>query len=293
MHARSTLARIVATSCAAAVMQHAAATGPTHAPPYAVPVTQPAPPAETPAPAAKPPATPARDAAAPKGAPQRLPKAASAAPESKLPELNLTYRVTWNGIGLGDAKITLKPEGGADCYRYENATNPIGIVRAFYGTPHEVSNFCVRGGKVVPQKFQYIHDDDDSFSLDFDMAAGKVRDGKGNERDVPPNAQDRFGMHQAVRLWVMARVREKDPGAENFEIAQVDDRNVRKYILSITGRERVVVGAGTFDAILVQRIDDPKKVAKFWVAPELDYMPVKVVTMRPRANLEMELRREQ
>jgi hypothetical protein len=143
----------------------------------------------------------------------------------------------------------------------------------------------------VPRRFQFVQDDDDSFMLDFDMAARKVRDANGVEREIPANAQDRFGMHQAVRLWVLSRQGEKDPAAEKFEFSQVDDEKIRTYTMAITGREKIRIPAGEFDAIVVERIDDPKKIAKFWVAPELDFMPVKVVTLRPRANLEMELKR--
>jgi hypothetical protein len=215
---------------------------------------------------------------------------ARAAEEPKLPEVNLTYRATWNGVGLGDVAVTLKPEGGTDCYRYESQSDPVGLVRMFYGKPHEVSNFCVSGGRVVPKKFQFFHDDDDSFTLEFDVAARKVRDDKGGEREIPPNAQDRFGMHQAVRLWVLSRLREKDPAAEKFEFSQVDDQKIRTYTMAITGRETLQIPAGKFETIVVERVDDPKKIAKFWVAPELDYMPVKVVTLRPRADLKMELK---
>ena len=203
------------------------------------------------------------------------------AEEPKLPELNMNYSVSWNGISLGQALITLKPEGGADCYRYESATDPVGIVRMFYGKPHETSYFCVQGGKVVPKKFIYTRTDDDSFTLEFDMAAKKVRDGAGKERDIPADAQDRFGMHQAVRLWLLARLKEKDPGAEKLELAQVDDRRVRNYTLAITGRETVRIPAGTFDCVVVPRIDDPKKTVKFWIAPEKDYMPVKFEQVGP------------
>jgi hypothetical protein len=216
---------------------------------------------------------------------------AALADEPRLPELDLTYRATWNGIGLGDVAVTLKPDDGPDCYRYESQSNPVGIVKTFYGKPYEVSRFCVRGGRVVPRRFQFVHDDDDSFMLDFDMAARKVRDANGVEREIPANAQDRFGMHQAVRLWVLSRQGEKDPAAEKFEFSQVDDEKIRTYTMAITGREKIRIPAGEFDAIVVERIDDPKKIAKFWVAPELDFMPVKVVTLRPRANLEMELKR--
>jgi len=52
---------------------------------------------------------------------------AASAEEPKLPLLNLNYRVSWNGISLGEALITLTPSGTADCYRYESVTNPVGV----------------------------------------------------------------------------------------------------------------------------------------------------------------------
>lgn len=200
------------------------------------------------------------------------------AAEPKLPELHLEYGVTWRGMGLGSAVITLAPHGGADCYRYETVSDPVGLVRMFVGKPRETSEFCLRDGKVVPQRFAFHNpkDKEESFTLEFDAAAGKVRGGPKGERELPPGAQDRFGIQQAVRLWVLENLK-SEPGAKTVEFAMVDDRRVKHYRFAITGREPVVVPAGRFeDAVLVQRIDDPKKTTKFWLAPSRDYMPVKV-----------------
>jgi hypothetical protein len=203
------------------------------------------------------------------------------AEEPKLPELKLTYAVTWKGLGLGSATVVLKPKGEADCYRYESLTEPIGLVRMFYGKPHETSDFCVSGGRVVPRRFEFTNPKDDgaSFTLEFDAKAGKVRDGKGKERDIPANAQDRFGLQQAVRLWVLEHLK-SEPRAEKAEFASVDDTRVRPYTFAITGREKVETPAGTFETILVQRIDNPNRTSKFWLAPEREYMPVKVEQFR-------------
>ena len=94
----------------------------------------------------------------------------------RVPELNLGYSVAWRGFGLGEIRITLKPDGAADCYRYESSTDPVGIVRMFFGTPHEVSQFCISGGRLVSKHFEYVKSKNDSenFTLDFD--GGKVRD---------------------------------------------------------------------------------------------------------------------
>jgi hypothetical protein len=79
-----------------------------------------------------------------------------------------------------------------------------------------------------------------------------------------------------VRLWVLENLK-SEPGAQTVEFAMVDDRRIKEYRFAITGRETVTVPAGRFEeAVLVQRIDDPKKTIKFWLAPARDYMPVKV-----------------
>ena len=218
---------------------------------------------------------------------------AAHAEEAKLTEFTATYTVSWNGISLGDATMTLKAASTPDCYVYESVTNPVGIVRMFYGSPHDLSEFCVVNGKVVPKKFQYIKskNSNDNFVLEFDMARGKVRDQAGNERDVPPIAQDRFGMHQAVRLWLLGRLKQKDPGAEPYDVAQVDDRKIRQYRFAITGRESIEIPAGRFDTILIQRVDDPNRTAKFWIAPDRDYMPVKVEQIRGSTEVRLQLKK--
>lgn len=213
-----------------------------------------------------------------------------AAAESALPELRLSYSASWGGIGLGEIVITLNRGEEPGCYRYESRSDPVGLVRMFYGKPRELSEFCIKDGKVVPKRFSFFSSKgaDKDFTLTFEP--GKVTDHKGKVREIPPNAQDRFGIQQAVRLWVLGQVGAKEPGTVEF--AQVDDRRIRHYRFAITAYEKVEVPAGTFETILVQRIDDPRKTSKFWLAPERDYMPVKVETGRDGdADLRMVLRR--
>jgi hypothetical protein len=197
------------------------------------------------------------------------------ASEPRLPELRMAYATTWNGIKLGEVIVSLKPGEGADCYHYESQSNPVGMVRMFYGKPREVSEFCIRKGRVVPQRFSFVNpaDEADNFTLNFDLAAGKVMGGVG-ERDIPANAQDRFGLQQAVRLWVIQHAGKNDK--ETVEFAMVDDDRIKTYRFAITAYEEVEVPAGKFETVLVQRVDDPRKTSKFWLAPSRDYMPVKV-----------------
>jgi hypothetical protein len=216
--------------------------------------------------------------------------AAASAGEPKLPELNLAYAAAWNGIRLGDIMVTLRPGAGDDCYRYESTSDPVGMVKVFYGKPRELSEFCVQRGKVVPKRFAYERGKD-GFTLDFDAAAGKVRDGKGRERDMPANAQDRFGLQQAVRLWVLANDARPNPEA-SVEFALVDEERIRVYRFAITGRERLELPAGAFDTVKVERVDNPNRISRYWIAPEVGWMPVKVESGKNgQVQLRMELRK--
>jgi hypothetical protein len=211
------------------------------------------------------------------------------AAEPKLPELNLVYAATWNGIKLGDILVSLKPADTPDCYRYQSQSDPVGVVKMFYGKPRETSEFCVAAGKVVPKRFVYERGKD-SFTLDFDVAGGKVRDGQGREREIPPNAQDRFGLQQAVRLWVLEN--ERKGGAASVEFALVDDERVRAYRFAITGRERIELPAGAFDTVKVERVDNPNRISRYWIAPDVGWMPVKVESGKNgEIQLRMDLRR--
>lgn len=217
----------------------------------------------------------------------------AAGAEPKLPELYLRYAAQWKGFELGDIVITLKPQGD-DCYRYESLSEPVGLVRMFYGKPRETSEFCLNGGRVVPKRFAFSNPKrkDDSFTLEFDAAAGKVRDGRGAVRDIPPDAQDRFALQQAVRLWVLEHLRAA-PGAETVGFSMVDDRRIKAYRFAITGREQIDVPGGSFNALRVERVDSTRRSSRFWLAPERDYMPVMVeATKDGTTELRMVLKQE-
>lgn len=200
----------------------------------------------------------------------------SAPPEPVLPQFKLRYDVSWGGMDLGDAQVTLEAQGAPGCYRYRSVTQPIGIVRMFYGAPSETSEFCVVDGRVVPRRFEFRNpkDEDASFALEFDAAARTVKSSRGEVRPLPDNAQDRFGLHQAVRLWLIANAGKADPGSVDFTLVE-DGRN-KLYRFAITGRETLRIPAGKVDTLVIERVNDRRKTTRFWIAPARDWMPVKV-----------------
>ena len=198
------------------------------------------------------------------------------AAEPVLTPLTTKYTVEWSGIALGDATVTLSASETPHCYRYESATKPIGMVRWIYGSPYERSEFCVENNRVVPKYFVFSNPkrEQDGFSLDFDWKTKLVSSNRAEPRPFPDNAQDRFGLQQAVRLWVLQSQGQQDPGTVEFTM--VEDDRMKVYKFAIGGNEKLKVPAGEFDTIVVQRVDDTRKTMKFWLAPSRDYMPVKV-----------------
>jgi hypothetical protein len=204
-----------------------------------------------------------------------------------------SYAVTWKGIGLGTGTIKLLPLA-ANCYRYQSTTDPMALVRWTYGAPREVSEFCVESGAIIPRHFEYINDTrkKDAYSLDFDWAHRKVKSIKGSDvqlRELPGAAYDHFLIQLAVRQWVIAHADDPQPAQQDFTM--VDDKRITAYRVAITGRETIDLPAGRFDTIRVERIDNPNRSSRFWVAPSRGYMPVKIEHIeKGDVQLRMELR---
>ena len=203
---------------------------------------------------------------------------------------NLSFDVDWNGIPLGDAKINLVPEGKG-CFRYESKTNPVGAVRWLYGSPSEVSEFCVKDGVIRPSHYAYGIDKrpKDSFTLDFDWVAKKVttvKEGKTTVRDLPDVAYDRFGLQQAVRLWVMSLP--DTTKRSEAEFVTVDHKDINHYRFAVLGHEKVETSVGTIDAIRVDRIDSQTRSTHSWVAPSRDFQVIKLESVN-RGDVELKM----
>ncbi len=204
-------------------------------------------------------------------------QADSAAPTS-LQNLDYSYSASWGGMGVGQVEVSLRPEGAAGCYKYTNTSNPSALVRVLYGSPNQISLFCLKDGHIRSQHFESIlqGDDKQSYKLDFDWNKHTVTDENGQVRPIPDDAVDSFALQQAVRLWVQAHAADSTPPTAEFTM--VDNKNLTHYQFKFSGHQKVDTPAGSFDALLMERIDNPDKQGRFWLAPDRGYMPVKIET---------------
>jgi hypothetical protein len=195
-----------------------------------------------------------------------------------LPDLDYSYNASWGGMNLGQIQVALRQEGEHGCYRYTNTSNPSALVRALYGSPNQTSRFCVKDGRIRSQHFESVLQGDDkrSYTLDFDWSQHTVTDQNGQVRTIPDDAIDSFALEQAVRLWVQAHARDGTPPTAEFTM--VDNKNLTHYQFKFDGHQVIDTPAGSFDTLLMERIDNPGKQGRFWLAPERGYMPVKIET---------------
>lgn len=215
---------------------------------------------------------------------------AATASEPRLPAVDLFYDVTWAGIGVGQAEFRLKPDASApDCYVYDSLTHPTGLAALLYGAPQQHSWFCLRGGRVVPRQMS-SSGAGQNYVLRFDWARRVVTGGRDGARELPEGAVDSVSLQQAVRLWAIEQAGRADPQPGRF--VMVDDHNIQTDVFRVAGRDKVTVPAGTFDTVVVERIDAPGKTARFWLAPARDWMPVKAVQRNGHGpSVEMRLMR--
>ena len=203
---------------------------------------------------------------------------AQAAPSVFTPRAD-QYDISYGSIGLGEGTISLTALQDG-CYRYESVSKPMAIVRWTYGAPKETSEFCMVDGRIQPKRFVYANDKrkKDGFSLDFDWAAHQVKTIKAGEvklRELPDNTFDRFVIQLAVRQWVIQHAGAGKPPP--LDVKVVDHRRIKAYRFVLAGKEKVQTPAGSFDTLLVERVDDkPGDSLRFWVSPERGYIPVKV-----------------
>lgn len=192
------------------------------------------------------------------------------------------YELFRGGTRLGHAQVRLQDGEQPDCFTYSYIARPSWLFRWATGSITESSQFCVQDKRLLPSRYRYhrsgIGADKENFSLDFDAERRLVTDHQGVERDWPPGAVDRLMVQlEALRLveGMGFPVQER-----RLNVTIVDDDRIKDYTLAVIKAETIKVPAGEFETIRVERINDPNKTTRFWVAPALNNLIVKVEQQR-------------
>ena len=196
-----------------------------------------------------------------------------------------TYQVLQGDQKIGDATVTLK-KTGEGTWSYRNTSKGTGGIAALLGaSSQETTTFRWTGS--APETVSYNYQMQASIKskqrhLTVDQASHQVSvdDGKGAKTYPGAAAMvDRNTLPYALGLALRA-------GKQQVTLPVAVKQKVEQQQYKVTGKAKVTVPAGTFNADKVQRSDDPSFNA--WYVPDKYLLPVKL-TQHDGGDLTLEL----
>jgi len=205
---------------------------------------------------------------------------APAASPAGLRAHEITYRTSFKGIGAGDIQLTLKPDAQPDTWLYETRAFP-NFLASFVVNPQslERSWFRVDAQGVEPLRYTLTdgganHSEDTDVRYDWSRkhVTGTAR-GKPIDLALEAGTQDAMSIRAAMLVELLA-------GREPREFAMLDGREVKDYVYARTGAAKVKTALGEVDTVIFtsdrKNSDGHGRTWRFWYAPSLDYLPVRI-----------------
>jgi hypothetical protein len=190
----------------------------------------------------------------------------------------VAYHVAFKGIGAGDIVNTLRSDGAPDRWLYETRAEPSFLARLVVNrAAREHCWLRVTDTGVQPER--YVLDDgtsehhDDS-ALTFDWKTGQLH---GTARGEPLTLPLEPGLQDVLSIR-LAPVAELAAGREPREFALLDGREIKRYVFTRVGNERLHTEIGDFDTVVYS--SDRKGATggrswEYWYAPALGWLPVR------------------
>lgn len=180
-----------------------------------------------------------------------------------------SYQFQYNGKNMGSATRTLSQSGNN--WKYVFAAKA-GVI----ASATETSNFSLNGKQLVSNNFSrsskiLIHNN--TMSIKFNPSAKTINTQKDKEaRSFAWQA----GVLDELNAELQIREDLKASGLKsNYLMADAKGIDTRKFVKQ--GNESIKTNYGTFDTIkVVMKHNKPGRDTTFWLAPKLDYLPVKV-----------------
>lgn len=186
-----------------------------------------------------------------------------------------TYSVQWKGFNAGTSTLDLQ-RTGADTWRYDSRNLARGLFRiAIPDAVTQTSELRFANGRPQPLTFRGDDGSDSTardVSLDFDWQRRRVT-GTAENRPVdlaiPPDVQDPMSIQ-------LAQMHAAATGATPVRFPAVDKDRIKEYEFTRTGAEKLKTALGEFDTLVFEsRRRGSSRVIRLWMAPALDYLPVR------------------
>ncbi len=180
-----------------------------------------------------------------------------------------SYQFAYNGKNLGSATRTLSQSGNN--WSYVFVAKAGGLASAT-----ETSKFSLNNNQIVSNSFSrtskvLVHNN--TMSIKFNPSAKTITTSKDKENR---SFAWKAGVLDELNAELQIREDLKGSGLKsNYLLADAKEIESRKFVKQ--GSEKVKTNYGTFDTVkVVMKHDKPGRETIFWLAPKLDYLPVKV-----------------
>lgn len=180
-----------------------------------------------------------------------------------------TYQFAYNGKNMGSATRTLSQSGQA--WNYVFAAKAGGIASAT-----ETSRFTLNNGKISSNSFSrsskiLVHND--KMTINFNPSSKTITTKKN---DKARSFAWQAGVLDELNAELQLREDLKAGKlSSSYPMADAKEVEARRFVKQ--GTENVTTPSGTYSTVkVVMQHDKPGRATTFWLAPKLDYLPVKV-----------------
>ncbi len=183
------------------------------------------------------------------------------------------YSVAKGSMTLGNLHTSLKVSGGR--YSYHKYTKATGLAALLTGIKiTENTDGTISGNNIRPthyflNKARRSKSKIDKVNFSENSASGSYR-GKPYKIAIVKNSQDRASLEL-----VLARDIALNKAQLSYPV--IEKGGKKQYTFQKLGNEKIQTPAGTFNTVKVKVIrSSDKRDTIFWLAKEVDYMPVKI-----------------
>ena len=183
------------------------------------------------------------------------------------------YSVAKGSMTLGNLHASLKYSGNT--YHYHKYTKATGLAALLTGIKiTENTDGQFSGQNIVPKN--YLFNQSRRSKSRIDKAQFSANRAVGSYKNTPYNIIIPSGTQDRASLeLVLARDLAQNKKRLNYNV--VERGKLKKYNFQKLGNEQVQTPAGSFNAMKVKVIrEGNKRETVFWMAKELDYLPVKI-----------------
>ena len=197
----------------------------------------------------------------------------------ELKPFEASYDWIWHGMTVAVSTLQLEHQGG-DKWVYRSKSEPRGIGRMFSERPTQESVLTVTDGGVRPLSYKAEdgtsatkRDANVEFDWQHNHISGIYEDAKV-DMPIPPGIQDDLSVQIALMVELLR-------GHTPDKFSLLSGGATREYRYSRDGEETLSTPLGSIPTVIYRsEKQNSPRVTRFWCAPSLGYIPLRVQQKR-------------